>query len=98
MSQVNGQLTTCQRCGAQIFRKCTGEGEADGGFTRWNNFEPYPEGWDLVAVPKTANTGNGNAYNGYMRVCPDCNRAWNIAVNECFLKGTPYYHVEEAKA
>ena len=29
MSQVNGQLSTCERCGAQVFRKCTGEGEMD---------------------------------------------------------------------
>ncbi len=97
MSEVNGQLTTCQRCGAQIFRRCTGEGVADGGYTRWNNFEPYPEGWELVAVPSSVKTGSGNAYNNYMRVCPACNEVWKSAINEGFLKGTPYYK-EEAKA
>jgi predicted nucleic acid-binding Zn ribbon protein len=88
MSQVNGQLTTCERCGAQIFRKCTGEGETDGGFTRWNKFEPYPEGWDLVSVPK------GMAPHNCVRVCPDCNAQWAKAINEGFLKGTPYYKKE----
>ena len=93
MSQVNGQLSTCERCGAQIFRKCTGEGETDGGYTRWNNFEPYPEGWGLVSVPKSA----GLSHN-FMRVCPDCNAAWNRALNEGFLRGTPYYYIGKEKA
>jgi predicted nucleic acid-binding Zn ribbon protein len=92
MSQVNGQLSTCERCGAQVFRKCTGEGETDGGYTRWNNFEPYPKGWGLVDVPE----GVKPPYNS-MRVCPDCRAAWNKAINEGFLKGTPYYK-EEARA
>lgn len=46
MAQVNGELTTRDRCGKQLFRKCIGEGEADGGYTRWNKFEPYPDGWE----------------------------------------------------
>lgn len=90
MSQVNGQLSTCERCGAQVFRKCTGEGEMDGGFTRWNNFEPYPEGWGLVDVPKSAGTRHGS-----LRVCPDCHALWDKAINEHFLKGTIYYHTQE---
>ena len=46
MSRVNGQMRTCDRCGKQVFLKTIGEGEADGGFTRWNNFEPA-EGWSV---------------------------------------------------
>lgn len=45
MAQVNGCLTTCDRCGKTIFRRAIGEGETDGGFTRWNKFEPMPTGW-----------------------------------------------------
>lgn len=45
MSQTNGRLTTCDICGATVFSACIGEGETDGGFTRWNKFEPLPEGW-----------------------------------------------------
>lgn len=41
-----GQLRTCDRCGASVFLKCTGEGEADGGYTRWNKFEDA-EGWSV---------------------------------------------------
>ena len=47
MSKANGQMLTCDRCGTWIFLKCTGEGEMDGGFTRWNNFEPA-SGWEYV--------------------------------------------------
>ena len=91
MAKVNGQLVTCDRCGKQIFRKCTGEGEADGGFTRWNNFEAMPDGWDLVAVPSSLGwIGNGNAYNGYIQACPDCSKLWEEIILDEFLKGTKY--------
>ena len=91
MAKINGQLVICERCDTQVFCKCTGEGEADGGFTRWNKFEPLPEGWDLVAVPKSVKAGSANAYNGYMQVCPACHELWDRVVMEGFLKGTPYY-------
>lgn len=46
MSQTNGQLRTCDRCGNQVFLKCTGEREMDGGYTRWNTFdEKAAVGW-----------------------------------------------------
>ena len=89
MSVVNGQLTTCERCGVQIFRKATGEGEMDGGFTRWNNFEPYPEGWDIVAVPKKLGIG----YD-HIRVCPACHETWNQAIIDHFISNT---RLEKAK-
>lgn len=62
MSSVNGQLVTCDRCGEQVFLKSVGEGIADGGYTRWNKFEPMPEGW-------------GNEYK-IGTLCPTCNREW----------------------
>lgn len=57
MSSENGQMLTCDRCCAWIFLRCTGEGEMDGGYTRWNKFEKAP-GWEYVL-----NVGS---------VCPDC--------------------------
>lgn len=39
-----GQLRTCDRCGSYVFLKCIGEGETDGGYTRWSKFEEA-EGW-----------------------------------------------------
>ena len=58
MSKVNGQMRTCDRCGATVFLKCIGEGERDGGFTRWNVFEDAPKGWSHYTK-----TGD---------LCPDC--------------------------
>lgn len=96
MAKVNGQIVSCDRCGSEIFLKCTGEDEADGGFTRWNEFEPLPEGWDFVAVPKSVGwPGSGNAYNGYLQVCPECHKLWDKIVIEGFLKGTQYGKKEE---
>lgn len=47
MSRTNGQMRTCERCGAWVFLKCTGEGEMDGGFTCWNKFE-LATGWSVI--------------------------------------------------
>ena len=63
MSKVNGQMRTCDRCGVTVFLKCTGEGERDGGFTRWNEFEAAPKGW--VHHIKTGD------------LCPDCNQEFS---------------------
>lgn len=39
-----GLLIKCDRCGETGFFKTIGDGEMDGGFTRWNKFESA-EGW-----------------------------------------------------
>lgn len=45
MSREKGMLVTCDICGATVMLKTTGDGEADGGYSRWNKFERAPEGW-----------------------------------------------------
>jgi hypothetical protein len=67
MAETNGKLVTCDRCGKQVFLKCVGEGEADGGFTRWNKFENFPEGWEYHCEVG--------------RLCPDCNGKYKNLVN-----------------
>ena len=57
MSREKGEIRTCDRCKATVFLRCTGEGERDGGYTRWNEFEPA-EGW-------------GHEY-GMGDLCPTC--------------------------
>ena len=71
MSEVNGKLCTCDRCGLQIFLRTTGDGEADGGRTRWNKSEPYPPNW-----ASHLDTG---------RLCPTCERAYQHLLAD-FLK------------
>lgn len=50
MSSKNGKLMVCDRCVESIFLECIGEGEADGGYTRWNKFESCPIGWNNCFV------------------------------------------------
>lgn len=54
--KAKGLQITCDRCGKIGFFKVTGEGEADGGYTRWNYFEPQ-EGWER---------------RGGYDLCPEC--------------------------
>lgn len=63
MARENGQLRTCDRCEKTIFLKTTGEGELDGGYTRWNKFEDA-KGW-------TTESDIGD-------LCPDCTELLNI--------------------
>lgn len=88
MNRVNGQMTTCERCGVQIFRKVEKQGETDGGFTKWDIFEPYPEGWGLVAVPKEYIGDN------HVMVCPACHEVWNRSIMDHFIANT---RLEKAK-
>lgn len=62
MSSIHGQLTICDRCGKTVFLNHIGNGEADGGFTRFNKFEPLPKGWDYTP--------------GIGMMCPKCNEAY----------------------
>lgn len=83
MAEVKGKLVTCDRpaCGRQIFLKTTGEGERDGGYTRWNTFEPYPEGWEIHY-----NVGT---------LCPDCNREYKALLDQ-FKRGQEQFkHAKE---
>lgn len=55
---INGTMEQCHRCESTVFRKHVGTGEADGGWSRWDKFEPFPDGWLYVG-------GVGN-------LCPYC--------------------------
>lgn len=71
MAFENGRLYTCDRCGVQAFVRTTGDSVADGGWSRWNNFESLP-GWSCEA-----NVGN---------MCPKCTEQWKSTV-ERFKQG-----------
>lgn len=70
MAEINGKLVICDRCGATAFIACTGEGERDGGYTRWNNFEALPEGWDITRDCKKT-----------FRLCPSCNKLYRDMID-----------------
>lgn len=71
MAWTNGRRYTCDRCGAECFCECTGEGERDGGWSRWNTFESLPSGWKTHAIGL---------------FCPVCNRQYSDWV-EKFMYG-----------
>lgn len=65
MASKKGLLKTCDRCGEQIFLKLKGTNYYDGGYTRTDDFEPEPEGWDWTIVK-----------GKYRTLCPKCSREW----------------------
>lgn len=71
MAHKNGQLLICDRCAATAFRECCGEGEADGGYTRWNKFDPPPEGWGTASDSKK-----------FFNLCPDCYTKYQKLIKE----------------
>jgi ribosomal protein S27AE len=71
MSTQTGKLVTCDRCGATVFLKRTGEGEADGGYTKWDKFDKLPEGW---------------GYEKHKDLCPACNAVFEAFIN-AFMAG-----------
>ena len=78
MSQINGCRTICDRCKAEVFSAHIGDGEMDGGFTRWNKFEPKPRGW-------TRKEGRD--------LCPECAAEWNKLEVE-FMNKTLHFFKE----
>lgn len=59
MSSRCGKLEMCDRCHATVFLETIGDGERDGGYTRWNKFEPAPKGWSY-------------SYDLQKTLCPEC--------------------------
>lgn len=71
MSEQCGKLVTCDRCGKNIFLKYIGEGETDGGYTRWNKFEDPPDGWKY--------------YCDIGKLCPECNEKY-VSIIDRFIR------------
>lgn len=48
MTERKGLLCTCDYpgCGEWCFREYIGQGVTDGGYTTWDKFELYPDGWE----------------------------------------------------
>lgn len=81
MAQKNGRLYICDRCGETTFCECNGEGERDGGYTRWNTFEEPPEGW-----------GTTRDCEKVFNICPSCNEIYRnmIKTFERYVKVEKY--------
>lgn len=74
-----GKLLTCDRCGKQTFIEYIGEGEADGGFTRWAKYADKPEGWSYVSREDT--TGMKDKMK---LLCDKCYAEYNACIKSFF--------------
>lgn len=78
---VNGTMESCRRCGRTIFLKHVGTGTADGGWTKWDNFEPLPDDWS-----KILNVGV---------LCPECVKIFRTTMIDFFgPENTPKHFLE----
>lgn len=67
------KATACQRCGECLFSEYNGTKEFDGGYTRVNEFEPVPDGWQRHDT------------TGYL--CPSCEALYQSRL-QAFMKYT----------
>lgn len=66
MSKVNGRMTTCDRCGCEVFSKCIDEEVTRAGYTIREHFEPLPTGW--AWHPETG------------QLCPNCEGEYQMII------------------
>lgn len=72
MTAIEGKMLTCDVCGKSLFLKFVGKREADGGYTKWREYE-NADGWTSVRVGKIS-LGN---------VCPKCDELLQNALLKC---------------
>ena len=77
MSTKLGKYYICDRCGTTSFFEKIGEGETDGGFTRFDKFE---EATDWNTVYPEASHGMGSS----KLLCPTCSKKYDILMQEFF--------------
>lgn len=71
MTAIEGKMLTCDVCGKSIFLRFIGEREADGGYTKWREYE-NADGWTSIHVGEIS-LGN---------VCPKCGELLQNAMTE----------------
>lgn len=79
MAERKGKLLDCDRCGKSTFLKLIGEGEADGGFTRWDKFERMPEGWGFIDT--------NNSMDRIALLCDNCSKEYMKMFKEFMKNG-----------
>lgn len=62
MAEFEGKNLVCDLCGRSVFLKYIGEGESDGGFTKWRKYEEKPKGWSSMSCVRFI----------FPNVCPSC--------------------------
>lgn len=64
MSQFEGKVIVCDRCGNYICLRKTGTNKLDGGYTEIPVYDKKPAGWEKSATSPCCD------------LCPECNAVW----------------------
>ena len=80
--KTEGKLVTCDYpgCSEQVMLRKIGEGETDGGYTRYDMYEPVPEGW---------------GYKDNKDLCPSHHQDYLDMIQEFWDPTVPYEYVEQ---
>ena len=85
-----GMLLTCDRCGVTHLCEFTGQGEADGGYTRWDKFEYAPD-WKHTYCKTEENKST------HIDLCPECSKWYEKLEREFEAKVRAEIIIEEKK-
>lgn len=77
MSTKLGKYYICDRCGTTLFFEKVGEGETDGGFTKFDKYEDA-EGW-ITVYPKVS-----HGMRSSKLLCPACSEKYDKLMCEFF--------------
>lgn len=77
MSTKLGKYYICDRCGTTSFCEKIGEGEADGGFTKFDKFKEA-EGW-ITVYPEVS-----HGMRSSKLLCPACGEKYDKLMREFF--------------
>lgn len=81
MSTTEGKLLTCDVCGKSIFLRFVGEKQADGGYTKWREYE-NADGWTSIHMGEIR----------LQNVCPECGELLRKSLSET-IDGVRANHV-----
>lgn len=79
MAELCGKKIVCDRCGEEVFLRYIGEKEFDGGWTKMQYFEPFPEDW--TNTPMMQRNGKYITYH----LCPKCSDEYDRLIWGGFL-------------
>lgn len=66
--ELKGKLLKCDRCGDTAFLKYIETNELDGGYTKYDVYEPEPPGWGTI--------------HGLGDLCPTCREEYDRLIAE----------------
>lgn len=85
-----GRRLVCDRCGREEFLKKLGEKLTDGGFTKCDEYEKYPEDWDKVHGKDLCPVCNDKYTRMIERFYSDLDWDCGVVIETCVKKEDVY--------